>query len=411
MKSLYRILTNPLVYSIFFLGFASGLPLALSTATLSAWFTKAGISLMGIGMLSLIGQPYVYKFIWAPLMDRVIPPFLGRRRGWILITQILLIMSIAILGFMQPTEHLKLMTGLALLVAFFSASQDISISALMADAPREEERGLVAAAYITGYRIAMIVSGALALIIAQHWGWHVTYLCMSALMLIGVVTTFATKEPTVIQPKQHDFYHDVIQPFTEFFSRKGLWVAIAIILVMILYKLGDAFTVSLGSTFLLRHLHFTLTDVGTMYKVVGLTSSIVGGIIGGLLMTRLSLFRALFIFGILQTVTNLLYMWLAIVGHHMGVLAITVSGEAFCDGLGNTAFVALILTLCNPKFSATQFALLSALTAIGRVYVGPVAAEMVQQLGWTWFYFWCFVIGLPGVFLLIPLRRHLTRQA
>ena len=272
-------------------------------------------------------------------------------------------------------------------------------------------RGMISAAYITGYRIAIIVSGALALILAQHMGWHVTYLIMSALMLIGMITTFLTHEPTTPAKIHHGFYEDVVQPFTEFFTRKSILIGIALIIVMILYKLGDAFTLSLSTTFFLRDLHFSLTDVGSVNKGIGMGASIAGGILAGIWMIRLNLFRALVAFGLLQAFSNLAFMWLAMMGHHFWGLSLAVFLENFCSGLGNTAFVALIMTLCNPRFSATQFALLTALSAIGRVYIGPLAAMMVEHMGWVWFYFSTFLIGVPALILLVWLHSKINLEA
>ncbi len=404
-RLLWTLLSSPRVLALLFLGFASGLPLALTGSTLTAWYTQSGVSLMGIGFLTLVGQPYIYKFIWAPLMDRFIPPFLGRRRGWIMLCQVALIMVIASMALLSPKTQPGLLAFLALLVAFLSASQDISISAYLVDAPLESERGFAAAAYTTGYRLAMIVSGGLALVIAAYVGWRNTYVVMSVMMLIGVMTTWlAPNEPTQSQDVT-SLKQAVIEPFKEFFQRQGVAYALLLLLALILYKLGDAFTLSLSTTFLLRGMHFTLIEVGLANKTISMIAGISGGIIGGIVMSRWSLFRALWVFGILQVLSNLMYMWLAMVGHHMTVMLTAVFAEHFCGGLGTVAFLAWIISLCDHRFSAMQFALLSALATLGRVYVGPSAAMLVDHVGWTWFYFWAFIIGVPGVLILLPLRR------
>lgn len=390
-----------------FLGFSSGLPLSLCGATLQAWFTASGLPLMTIGLLTLVGQPYAYKFIWSPFMDRFVPPIFGRRRGWMFITQLLLLIVIACIAIFNPKDHNGIMAGLALLLAFVSASQDITIDAYRTDVLDEDQRGMGASLTIIGYRIALIVAGALALVMAQYWGWKFTYLIMSGLMLIGLFTTwFLAPEPTIDTPPG-SIKAAIIKPFQEFFSRFGIRSAIFLLVVMILYKLGDAFTLSLNTTFLFRGLHFSLADIGLANKVVGLSFSVLGGFIAGIWMSRLSLFKALVFFGILQAVSNLTYMWLAYVGHNFDLMVFAIAVEQFCGGLGTTAFVALLMTLCNRKYTATQYALLSALTAMGRIYVGPAAAAMVGDIGWMWFYFWTFIIAWPGVIMLWFVRPYL----
>ncbi|MDO8953489.1 MAG: MFS transporter [Gammaproteobacteria bacterium] len=402
---------QPMALILFFLGFASGLPLALTSSTLTAWYTQSGTSLIGIGFLSLIGQPYIYKFIWAPLMDRFIPPFLGRRRGWLIITQLALIAAIMLMASLSPSSHPKLLALFALLVAFLSASQDTTSCAVLVEMPNEQQKGFASAVYITGYRAAVIISGALALILAQNIGWHITYIIMGSLMLVGVVTTLLMPEPkvsAVVATTKPSFYENVTLPFTEFFKRKGAKASLLLILVIVLYKLGDAFALTLNTTFLLRDLHFSLTDVGIANKGVGMISSIAGGIIGGLLMMRLTLFRSLILFGLFQAVSNLAFMWLAHIGHNYWGMIFAIFAENFCGGLSNTGFLVLLMTLCNKQYTATQFALFSAFASLGRVYVGPVAAVMIDHVGWMWFYFTTFLISLPGVAMLPLVRKHLT---
>jgi len=391
------------------LGFASGLPLALTSSTLTAWYTQAGISLISIGFLSLIGQPYIYKFLWAPLMDRFIPPLFGRRRGWLLATQLALIGAIMLMASLTPTSNPKLLAGIALLVAFLSASQDNTSCAVLVELPTEEQKGFASAVYISGYRVSVILSGALALIMAQNIGWHLTYILMSSLMLVGVVTTFVMPEPKVeVSHVKPSFFEYVTVPFVEFFKRKGYKISLLLILVIMLYKLGDAFALSLNTTFLLRALHFSLAEVGIANKGVGMVSSIAGGIIGGIIMVRLNLYRSLMIFGIFQAVSNLAFMWLAYIGHHYSGMIFAIFAENFCGGLSNTGFAVLLMTLCNKQYSATQYALFSAFASLGRVYIGPVAAVTIDHIGWMWFYFSCFLISLPGLALLPLVKHHLT---
>ncbi|MDF2691525.1 MAG: transporter, partial [Gammaproteobacteria bacterium] len=252
---------------------------------------------------------------------------------------------------------------------------------------------------------------ALALILAQNIGWHLTYMIMGSLMLIGVMTTLLITEPQVqVTSAKPSFYEYVVLPFSEFFNRKGIKASLFLLLVMVLYKLGDAFALSLNTTFLLRDLHFSLSDVGIANKGVGMISSIAGGLIGGALMVRLNLYRSLIIFGLFQALSNLAFMWLAHIGHNYSGMLFAIFAENFCGGLSNTGFLVLLMTLCNKQYSATQFALFSAFASLGRVYVGPVAAVMIDHMGWMWFYFGTFLISLPGVALLPLIKTHLTSK-
>ena len=394
--------------ALFFFGFASGLPLSLSVSTLSAWYTQDGVSLMGIGMLSLIGQPYVYKFLWAPLMDRYIPPFLGRRRGWILITQIGIIAALLSMSVLSPAHNPLLLAGMATLVAFSSASQDISFSAYLVDVSDAKTRGINAAIQNAGYRIATIFSGALALVLAEAVGWHITYQLMALLMLVGIITCFWAPEPLYENTSPHTLKQAVVQPFVTFFKRFTVRSTLWLLLVLILYKMGDAFFLSFNTTFLLRDLHFTLIEVGLANKLMSIVAAIVGGLLGGWIMIRIDLFKALVIFGILQALSNLVYMALALIGHNLGFMMFSIFTEQFCSALGSVAFTALLMSLCDLRYSATQYALLSALVSISRVYVGPAAALLIEHIGWSWFYFFTFLISLPGVALLFVIRKQIT---
>ncbi|PWC15029.1 muropeptide transporter AmpG [Brenneria roseae subsp. americana] len=387
------------------LGFASGLPLALTSGTLQAWMTVENVDLKTIGFFSLVGQAYVFKFLWSPLMDRYTPPFLGRRRGWLLVSQLLLIVAIVCMGFMNPARDLWWLAALAVLVAFFSASQDIVFDAYKTDLLAPEERGTGAATSVLGYRLAMLVSGGLALWIADRLlGWQATYWLMAGLMLIGVVSTLLAPEPNNTQPAPRSMEQAIVAPLRDFFARNNAWL---ILLLIVLYKLGDAFAASLTTTFLIRGVGFNAGDVGLVNKTLGLFATIAGAIYGGLLMQRLTLFRALMLFGILQAVSNAGYWLLAITDKNMFTMASAVFLENLCGGMGTAAFVALLMTLCNKSFSATQFALLSALSAVGRVYVGPIAGWFVEIYGWTWFYLFSIVAALPGLFLLLICRNTL----
>jgi len=391
--------------AIAWLGFSSGLPLALTSSTLQAWFTEAGVGLVAIGTLSLIGVPYALKFIWSPMMDKVIPPFWGRRRGWIGIAQMGLAVALFVLASLSPNTHASLMGKLALFIAFLSASQDIAIDAYRTDTllPRERSYGL--AFFIFTARVSIIVSGGLALILADHLGWRITYQLMAVLMLLSVIVTFFAPDiPDHVKPPA-SFKAAVIEPFKDLFRREAIFLIIPFI---ILYKFGDALALQLMSTFLLRGLGFSLTDVGIAYKTVGFAASVMGAFAGGALLGRLGLFRSLLFFGIAQAFSNLLFMGLAIAGKNYAIMISSLFLENFFTGMSTTALLVFVTSLCNQKYSATQFACLSALFSIGRIFLGPLAAYMVQHLGWANFYGWTFVICFPALVLLALMRNRIT---
>ncbi|MGB8663241.1 MAG: muropeptide MFS transporter AmpG, partial [Serratia inhibens] len=341
----------------------------------------------------------------SPFMDRYTPPFLGRRRGWLLISQLLLVVSIVAMGFMQPAEHLWWLAALAVLVAFCSASQDIVFDAYKTDLLSAEERGTGAAISVLGYRLAMLVSGGLALWLAdRYFGWQSTYWLMAGLMLIGIVATLLAPEPDDGIPAPRSMEQAVVAPLRDFFARNNAWL---ILLLIVMYKMGDAFAGSLSTTFLIRGVGFDAGEVGLVNKTLGLFATIVGALFGGVLMQRLSLFRALMLFGILQAVSNLGYWILAVTDKNIMTMGSAIFLENLCGGMGTAAFVALLMTLCNKSFSATQFALLSALSAVGRVYVGPVAGWFVEAHGWPLFYLFSIAAALPGLLLLRVCRQTL----
>lgn len=387
------------------LGFASGLPLALTSSTLQAWMTVAGVDLKTIGFFSLVGQAYVFKFLWSPLMDRYTPPLFGRRRGWLLLTQILLIATIVGMGMIDPQRHLWWLAALAVTVTFCSASQDIVFDAYKTDLLSAEERGAGAAISVLGYRLAMLISGGLALWLADRYlGWQATYWLMAGLMLIGIVATLMAPEPQADVPVPRTLEQAVLAPLRDFFLRDNAWL---ILLLIVMYKMGDAFAGSLGTTFLIRGVGFDASEVGLVNKTLGMLATLIGALWGGVLMQRLSLFRALMLFGILQAVSNVGYWLLAITDKNLLTMSCVIFVENLCGGMGTAAFVALLMTLCNRAFSATQFALLSALSAVGRVYVGPIAGWFIELHGWPLFYLFSILAALPGLVLLLLCRRTL----
>ncbi len=385
------------------LGFASGLPLALTGGTLQAWATVEGVPLQEIGFLTLVGAAYTIKFLWAPFIDRFAPPVLGRRRGWMLVTQLLLALTILAMGMLSPSSTLMPLAALAVLVVFLSATQDIAFDAYCTDVLRKEERGAGAAVRVMGYRLAMIASGGLALIMADQWiGWGNTYMVMGGLMLLCALATLWAPEPEHVARPPRTLREAVNEPLREFFMRRG---AMEVLLLIVLYKLGDAFAGALSTTFLIRGAGFTPTEVGTVNKVLGLAATIFGALAGGALMSRWGLYRSLMAFGLLQAVSNLAYWLIAVSPKSLWLMATGVGIENLCGGLGTASFVGLLMALCHQRFSATQFALLSALSAVGRTYLaGPLTPPLVDYLGWPGFFLLTVVIALPGLVLLRKLR-------
>jgi PAT family beta-lactamase induction signal transducer AmpG len=389
------------------LGFGSGLPISLVTSTFQAWATVEGVSLVALGMITLVQQPYTYKFLWAPFMDRYAPPFLGRRRGWLLITQLTLIGGIAWMAMYSPGVDITTMALIAVFVAFASASQDIVSDAYRTDmVTNPKERGLISAFFVVGYRMALLVAGALALLLASgtSWlpaiGWRNTYFVMAALMAIGIIGVFWAKEPQGVTPPRN-LQEAVFSPLFEFVRRPG---ALVLLVMVILYKVGDAFALSLTTPFLIRGVGFSLEDVAYANKVMALIAALVGVVLGGVLMLRWGLFKSLMVFGVLQAVSNLGYMVLAVAGKDYAVLYAVIGFDQLAGGMGTASFVALQMALCNPRFTAFQYALISALAALGRVYVGPAAGYMTdpQYMGlpWSTFFFITFLAALPGLVLL-----------
>ena len=378
--------------------------MALTGGTLQAWATVSNVSLQNIGFLTLIGSAYTLKFLWAPLVDRYAPPVLGRRRSWMFFTQILLAcrycghgLSFAfdescpclplwrfLWRFCPRRRTLLLMLTALMCCASMSARQARPIKVL-------------------GYRLAMIVSGGLALVLADQWlGWSNMYLLMGVIMGMCAIATLLAPEPDVVARPPRSLAIAVVEPLLEFFKRPG---AITILLLIVLYKLGDAFAGALSTTFLLRGVGFSVSEVGTVNKVFGLVATIVGALAGGSLMARLGLYRSLMLFGVLQAISNFGYWVLAVTPHHLYSMTIVVAVENLCGGLGTAAFVALLMALCKQEFSATQFALLSALSAVGRTYLaGPLTPPLVLHLGWPTFFVITVFIGLPGL-ILLRMRR------
>lgn len=386
------------------LGFSSGLPLALTSGTLQAWMSVAGIDIRTIGIFALVGLPYTLKFLWSPFMDRFVPPWLGRRRGWMFATQCILMLGIGAMGFTSPQHAIWALAALSLLVAFTSASQDIVVDAYRTDLLHEKERGVGAALFVFGYRIAMLVSGALALILSDLIGWQSTYLLMAGCMIIGLVSSLSGPEPEkeIVPPKT--LSEAVFGPLKDYFSRPA---ALMILLLITLYKLGDAYAGTMTTPFLIRGAGFSATDVGTVNKGFGLAALILGAMFGGTLMVRLGLYRSLLYFGVLQAVSNLAFMLLAWAGKSYPVMIFAVGFENISGGMGTAAFVSLLMALCNHRFSATQYALLSSLASLGRIIIAPSSGFLVSSVGWAVFFLVTAATALPGLWMLVYLKKEI----
>ncbi len=387
------------------LGFSSGLPLALSGSTLEAWCAVSGLSLETIGILKLVGFAYVLKVLWAPLLDRYALPWLGRRRGWTLAMQLAIAAVLVGIAGLSPQTSLGGIALLAALLVFLSATQDTAIDAYRTDQLLPQDRGLGAALGVGGYRAAMLVSGGLALVFAAHAGWRATYLLMAALMGIGVVATlFAPERERAAPPPT--LLRAFAGPLREILDRPRAWTWLALVL---LYKLGNAFALSLSTTFLLRGAHFGLAEVGWVNKVFGLAATIVGAFAGGFLLERWPLRRALWVFGVLQGLGALGFLAVALGWHGLPALITAVAGENLTSGLGTGVFVALLMAMCDRRFSATQYALFSALDAVARIALGPLAGIVAQALGWPLYFCIALACALPGLLLLRALRDEFPR--
>ncbi|MFT4102293.1 MAG: MFS transporter [Burkholderiaceae bacterium] len=469
-----QVFANPRIAAMLLLGFASGLPLALSTGTLQAWLTVEGLDIKTIGFFALAGLPYTFKFVWAPLLDRFEPRLGGnrgsRRKGWLLLTQLGLAAACWAMATLDPRDSIGLVGLCAVVIAFLSASQDVAFDAYRNDLLPADERGAGAAVSVLGYRLAMLVSGGLALIIADQWiGWPATYRVMTgvfvllaiatlfvpavdsrwcptsdarreligfvAMVAAGALAWFALRAlpwPLLVgEAAGNRFaalaidtltmlaaglaalfaaravgFPSFVEPWNAFFSqRHAAWL----LALIVLYKLGDAFAGALSTTFLIRGAGFSPAEVGTVNKVFGLIATIVGALVGGIWLARRPLFESLLAFGVLQAVSNLGYWALSVLPKHFGLMAAAIGLENLCGGMGTAAFVAFLMTLTDRRFSAAQYALLSALSAVGRVYVGPASGVLVEAFGWPTFFVLTVVAALPGLLLLLLLRRTIDR--
>lgn len=384
------------------MGLSSGLPLALLQGTLQAWMKTENVDLKTIGLFAFIGLPYTLKFLWSPLMDRFTPP-LGRRRGWMLISQVLLIFTTILLSLARPQDQLFWMAVVALLVSFFGASQDIAIDAWRREALTDDELGWGSSVHVATYLFAYrLIGGAFALILSDFMPWSSVYQIMALILGLGVVATLMCKEPTVESPPPTTMRAAVVEPFLDYFSKPGAWL---ILIFILLYKLGDNMALQMTTPFFLD-LGFSRTEVGAISKIVGWVSLAFGGLVGGALILKLRLTRALFWFGILQMLAILSFAALAIIGQNQFALAAVIAFENFAVGMGTSAFVAFMATLTNKKFTATQYALLTSFMGIPRTFAAAPTGYLAEQLGWTGFFLLCTLIAVPGVLMIGVLKKR-----
>ena len=378
------------------MGFASGLPLLLTKSTLQAWMTDARVNLTVIGFFALVAIPYSFKFVWAPVFDRYVPPFLGRRRGWMLLTQIGLGLSIAGLACTSPRNSAWLVALLAVMVAFCSASQDTLVDAYRRESLSDEELGLGSSLYVLGYRVAMLVSGGLALYLADHIAWQAVYLLMAGLVSVGILTTLLCTEPEVeVSPPAH-LVQAFVLPLVEFLRRDR---ALLILLFILFYKLGDTMAGGLTTNFYMG-IGYTKTEIAAIAKTFGFFSAVAGGLMGGVIMLRIGLHRALWIFGVLQAAVILLFAVLANVPHNNVFLATVIFSEDFGMGMATTAFTAYIASQTDKSHTAMQYALLTSLMGVPRTIISAPMGIVAAYLGWTQYFIFCTLCAIPGMVLL-----------
>jgi MFS transporter, PAT family, beta-lactamase induction signal transducer AmpG len=408
--SLWQALGDKRILAVLLMSFASGLPFNLSASgfAFQAWLASENVNLKSIGFYSLVGLPYIFKFLWAPLLDRYLPPLLGRRRGWIVIFQACLAVAIGVMGFSSPTEAPYFLAAIALLVVFLSASQDIVIDAYRVDTIPPSERGVAAAATAFGYRTASVLASTVLVLIAAHSSWHTAFLVVAVIMAATMLTTFWAPEPLTSGQPPKTLADAVWHPLRNLVSQKGAW---GFLLLVLLYKAGDAFALSLYSAFMIKGVGFSLDELSIAGKANMTVSTIVGVTLGGLIYMRWGMFRSLLVFGIGQSLTNLLYTVLALSGRKVWLMALATTLDTGVGGMGQAAFVGFIMSLCSSNFSATQYALLSAMASIPRVTTGAIAGTLVSHIGWPKFFVVTCLTAVPGLILLVILRRPLNELA
>ena len=404
----FRIFVQPKMATLLVLGFSSGLPFYLTSKTLQAWMTTAKVDLATIGFFSLVTLPYSLKFVWAPVMDRYVPPFLGRRRGWVLITQVLLLLAIAAMSLHDPRTGLKMLAINAIAIAFFSASQDISLDAYRTDVLQDREMGAGAAVFVMGYRVAMITTGALAFFLADRMSWNMVYVILSLLMIIGIAGTFAAHEPVLSDAPPRTLVEAVVLPFADFFQRIGVLRALLVLLFIVAYKYSDSLAGSMTTPFLLQA-GFSQSEVGAVFLGVGVIATIIGVVAAGAVMGKWGINRSLWIFVVFQGLSNLTYYGLSLSGKNHALMVSAIITENFGLGLVTGGMTAYLQSMCNKRFTATQFALLSSLMAASRDILVAPAGKIAESLGWPGFFILTVAMAIPPL-LLLPFIAPWSRE-
>ncbi len=381
------------------LGFSSGLPLYLLINLIAAWFSQQGLNVKTIGLFGLVGFPYIWKFLWSPFMDRFQMPFLGRRRGWMLVTQVILLVVICSFGFFSPQTELGSIILLAGVMAFVSASQDIVVDAYRREMLGEAMQAPGTAVYVNAYKLSQLVPASLALILSAYMDWNMVFFVVGLFMLPGIVTTCLIKEPDIYGAPPKNLQDAVVLPFKEFLSRKGVGQALLILGFIFLYKLGDSMATALSTPFYVS-LGFELKQIGLIGKNASLWASLAGGVLGAVWMVHTGVNRGLWVFGALQAIAILGFALLAKVGLNVWMLGLVIGVEAFAVGLGTAAFTAYIANTTDPRYTATQFALFTSLAAVPRTLINASTGFIVAQVGWFYFFLICFALALPGMIML-----------
>lgn len=402
------VLLNKRMLICIFTGFSSGLPLYILIGLLPAWLRSEGVDLKTIGLFALIQLPFTWKFLWAPLFDRYIPP-LGRRRGWLFVSQIALLLSIPAFGMLHPNLDLWAISYLAGVVAFFSASQDIVLDAYRRELLLDNELGLGNAIHVNAYKIAGLIPGSLSLILADHLPWSSVFFITALFMLMGITMTLFVSEPELKKGVPKTLTAALVEPFQEFISRNGFKSACLVLAFIFFYKLGDSMATALATPFYLD-IGFSKTEIGLIAKNAGLWPNVIGGLLGGIWMIKLGINRALWIFGFVQMIAILGFAWLAAVGHSLFWLGMAIGIEALGVGLGTAAFVAFIAHTTHPLYTATQFALFTSLAAVPRTFANAATGYLVEWFGWMAFFLFCFAIAIPGILLLLKVAPWSGRQ-
>lgn len=382
-----------------FTGFTSGLPLYVLFQLVPGWLRVEGVGLAEIGFFALVQFPYTWKFLWSPVMDRFTLPFLGHRRGWMLVTQVALLISISVMGFIKPDLNLWTVAYLSAAIAFFSASQDIVLDAYRRELLPDVELGLGNSIHVQAYRLSGLVPGALGFILADHFDWSIVFIIIGMFMLVGIVLTLVINEAIADPTPPKTMRDAVIEPFRDFISRSGLAPALMVLAFLFFYKLGDNMATALQTPFFID-VGFTLTQIGAIAKTAGLIAAITGGMVGGLVMVKLPINRALWLFGVVQIVSILGFALLSEIGTNPWMLGVVVAFEYLGVGLGSAALIAFMARTTNPAFAATQLALFTALASVPRVFANATTGVIVEQVGWTNFFLLCTLLAVPGMLLL-----------